>query len=187
MNVERRDLAEADLRQPDDSQSVVELTQTFGSRAIAAGRGVVAFGRANSGPICLTLTLVGIVISATVFSVLGVRNHRNFGTWAYDMAIYDQAFWLISQGGDTFMSVRGLDVWGHHVNLIAYAFAPFYRLGAGPEFLYVVQNVSIALRCAPRVPDRQGALRQAVDGPRLRRRLPALRARPMGRLDQLPP
>ena len=48
------------------------------------------------------------------------------------------------------MTVRGMDVWGHHLNLIAYAFAPFYRwFGAGPEFLYVVQNVSIALGALP--------------------------------------
>jgi uncharacterized membrane protein len=120
-----------------------------GSRIRRAVHDVFAFTRANSGPICLVVTLVGIVIWATVFSVLGVRNHRNFGTWAYDMAIYDQAFWLVSEGGSTFMTVRGLDVWGHHVNLIAYAFAPFYRLGAGPEFLYVVQNVAIACGALP--------------------------------------
>ncbi len=121
----------------------------FAAETVDLGREIVAFGRANSGPICLIVTLVGIVIWATVFSVLGVRNHRNFGTWAYDMAIYDQAFWLVSEGGSTFMTVRGLDVWGHHVNLIAYAFAPFYRFGAGPEFLYVVQNVSIAFGALP--------------------------------------
>ena len=164
----RQGHVDADLRQPDDSQSVVELTQTvgvvdtaprlarrrrsgrqFAAETVDLGREIVAFGRANSGPICLVATLVGIVIWATVFSVLGVRNHRNFGTWAYDMAIYDQAFWLVSEGGSTFMTVRGLDVWGHHVNLIAYAFAPFYRFGAGPEFLYVVQNVSIAFGALP--------------------------------------
>ena len=32
---------------------------------------------------------------------------------------------------------------------MAYVFAPFYRLGAGPEFLYIVQNVSIALGALP--------------------------------------
>ena len=54
------------------------------------------------------------------------------------------------------MTVRGIDVWGHHLNLIAYAFAPFYRwLGAGPEFLYVVQNVVARPRRAARLPDRQ--------------------------------
>ena len=156
-----------DLRQPGDSQSVGQLTQTvvaverglakprrrsgrqFVAETADLGREGIGFIRAHSSPICLGVTIAGIVIWAVVFSVLGVRNHRNFGTWAYDMAIYDQAFWLVSEGGSTFLTVRGLDVWGHHVNLVAYVFAPFYRLGAGPEFLYIVQNVSIALGALP--------------------------------------
>ena len=122
-----------------------------------------------------------------MFAMLGVRNHRNFGTWAYDMAIYDQAFWLVSQGGQTFMTVRGLDVWGHHVNLIAYAFAPFYWLGAGPEFLYVVQNVSIALGALPVYLIAKDRLRHSRwIGLRLRRRLPAVRPDAVHLLDQLP-
>ena len=55
--------------------------------------------RGRTAPICLGVALAGIVIWAAIFSVLGVRNHRNFGTWAFDMAIYDQAFWLVSRGG----------------------------------------------------------------------------------------
>jgi uncharacterized membrane protein len=106
--------------------------------------------RDHAGAIALTLTLAGTAIWAVVFSVLGVRHHRNFATWAFDMAIYDQAFWLVGQGGETFSTVRGLDVWGHHLNLIAYAFAPLYRwFDAGPEFLYVVQNVTLALGALP--------------------------------------
>jgi len=163
---QRADLADG-LRQPGDSQPVGELTQTvvaverglarprrrparqFASETVDLGRELVGLVRTHSAPICLVVTIIGIVIWATVFSVLGARNHRNFGTWAYDMAIYDQAMWLVSQGGSTFMTVRGLDVWGHHVNLVAYLLAPFYRLGAGPEFLYIVQNVSIAIGALP--------------------------------------
>lgn len=95
------------------------------------------------------LTFAGIIIFASVFGSLGVQNHNNFGTWSYDMGIYDQGFWLASRFGDTFMSVRGLDFWGHHVNLIAYAFVPFYWLGAGPSFLYVVQACVLGLGAAP--------------------------------------
>jgi uncharacterized membrane protein len=148
--------AEADVREADDSQSVVELTPTGGRRREWVGdardysRSVGEFLRDNSGPIALTLTLAGIVIWALIFSSLGIRHHRNFATWAYDMAIYDQAFWLVSRGGQTFLTVRGLDVWGHHLNLVAYIFAPFYRwFGAGPEFLYAVQNVTLALGALP--------------------------------------
>jgi uncharacterized membrane protein len=152
--------ADSGSARADDPQPVVEPTPTvrvverrrrrdFAGAAVAAGRDVAGFVRSNSGRICLVATLVGIAVWATIFATLGVRNHRNFGTWAFDMAIYDQAFWLVAQGGPTFITVRGLDVWGHHVNLIAYLFAPFYRLGAGPEFLYVVQNVTIAFGALP--------------------------------------
>ena len=95
------------------------------------------------------LTLLASVVFMSVFGALGVQNHRNFGTWSYDMAIYDQATWLLSRGGDTFMSVRGLDVWGHHVNPILYLLVPFYWFGAGPSFLYVAQAVALGAAAWP--------------------------------------
>lgn len=90
----------------------------------------------------------GAVLFAVVFGSLGVMNHRNFGTWSYDMGIYDQGFWLVSRG-EQFMSVRGMNFWGHHFNVIAFVFAPAYWLGAGPEFLYVVQAIALALGAIP--------------------------------------
>jgi uncharacterized membrane protein len=134
----------------DTPTATVQERRDWAADAREFGRDAATFCRDNSAPIALALTLVGIVIWAAVFSTLGVRHHRNFATWAYDMAIYDQAFWLVSRGGQTFMTVRGLDVWGHHLNLVAYAFAPFYRwFHAGPEFLYVVQNSVLALGALP--------------------------------------
>ncbi|HEY3484267.1 MAG TPA: DUF2079 domain-containing protein [Ilumatobacteraceae bacterium] len=95
------------------------------------------------------LTLAGAVIFAWVFGRLGVQHHRNFGTWAFDMGIYDQSFWLVSRGGQSFVTVRGLEFWGHHFNPIAIAFAPFYWLGAGPEFLYVAQAAALGAAAIP--------------------------------------
>lgn len=95
------------------------------------------------------LTLVGAVGFAVLFGRLGVRHHRSFGTWSFDMGIYDQAFWLVSRGGQSFMTVRGLEFWGHHVNLIALVFVPFYWLGAGPSFLYVAQATVMGLGAVP--------------------------------------
>lgn len=109
----------------------------------------VALLRESSSSLCLTLTLSGIAMFSVLFGTLAVVNHRNFGTWAYDAAIYDQAIWLVSRGQETFMSVRGMDVWGHHLNLVFFLFAPAYWLGAGPEFLYIVQNFVIALAALP--------------------------------------
>ena len=92
--------------------------------------------------------LLGALIFTVVFGRLGIQHHRNFGTWSFDMGIYDQAFWLVSRG-KSWNTVRGIDVWGHHVNLIAFAFVPFYWLGAGPSFLYVVQAMALGAGAIP--------------------------------------
>ena len=94
-------------------------------------------------------TGAGALLFALVFGKLGIEHHRNFGTWSYDMGIYDQGFWLVSRGGQSFMTVRGMEFWGHHLNLIVVAFAPFYWLGAGPSFLYLAQAVGLAVAAFP--------------------------------------
>lgn len=88
------------------------------------------------------LMFTGVAIFTVVFARLGIQRHRTFGTWAFDMGIYDQGFWLVSRG-KSFITVRGIDFWGHHVNLIAIAFAPFYWFGAGPSFLMAVQAAAL--------------------------------------------
>ena len=95
------------------------------------------------------LSLLAAAVFALVFGRLGIQNHRNFGTWAYDMGIYDQGFWLVSRGGQSFVTVRGLEFWGHHVNVVVLLFVPFYWLGAGPAFLYVVQATVMGLGAIP--------------------------------------
>jgi uncharacterized membrane protein len=94
-------------------------------------------------------TAAGAMLFALVFGKLGIQHQRNFGTWSYDMGIYDQGFWLVSRGGQSFMTVRGLEFWGQHLNLIVVAFVPFYWLGAGPSFLYVAQAVGLAAAAFP--------------------------------------
>jgi hypothetical protein len=55
------------------------------------------------------LTGAGVLLFVLVFGRLGVQHHNNFGTWSYDMGIYDQGFWLVSRGGQSFMTVRGME------------------------------------------------------------------------------
>ncbi|HUP68526.1 MAG TPA: DUF2079 domain-containing protein, partial [Acidimicrobiales bacterium] len=70
--------------------------------------------------------------------------HARFSTYGFDLGIYDQATWLLSQFNGQLITVRGLNVFGHHATPILYLFAPFYRLGAGPEFLLIVQVLAQA-------------------------------------------
>ena len=127
--------------------------------------GEIAVSRSNAGSTAFStihpaawLTGAGALIFALVFGRLGVQHHRNFGTWSYDMGIYDQGFWLVSRGGQSFMTVRGMEFWGHHLNLIVLAYVPFYWLGAGPSFLYVAQAVGLGAGGHSRLPDRSRPL-----------------------------
>jgi uncharacterized membrane protein len=78
---------------------------------------------------------------SVLFIVLGWIRHERFGTFSFDLGIYDQAVWLLSRFHDPFVTVRGMEYFGHHVNLVTVLFVPFYWLGAGPLFLLVVQVV----------------------------------------------
>ncbi|MGH9164818.1 MAG: DUF2079 domain-containing protein, partial [Acidimicrobiales bacterium] len=76
---------------------------------------------------------------ALVFIVLGWRQQDRFATYGFDLGIYDQGIWLLSRFKDPFITVRGLELFGHHMNPALVAFVPFYWLGAGPHFLLVAQ------------------------------------------------
>lgn len=89
-----------------------------------------------------------VALYVGTFGILTWRQQSNFGTFGYDMGIYDQATWLLAHG-HSFITVRGLSVWGNHVNVILYLFAPAYWLGAGPHFLYLVETVWLAAGALP--------------------------------------
>src|SRR5262249_33872818 len=78
---------------------------------------------------------------SVVFIVLGWLRQERFATFSFDLGIYDQGVWLLSRFHDPFVTVRGLELFGHHVNAILFLFVPFYWLGAGPLFLLSVQVV----------------------------------------------
>jgi len=91
---------------------------------------------------------VMIALWVAVFGVLVWRRHDRFGSFGFDMGIYDQAVWLAAHGG-SFITVRGLDLFGHHANVAFYLLAPFSWLGAGPHFLNLVQVGSLAACTVP--------------------------------------
>ena len=96
------------------------------------------------------LALAGLIaLYVAVFGVLTWRQHTNFGTFGFDMGIYDQALWLLSRFREPFVTVRGLNYFGHHVNVLPLLFVPAYWLGAGPRFLYLAETVALAAGAIP--------------------------------------
>ena len=79
-----------------------------------------------------------VVVWGVTFVALGWLRHSRFTTYGFDLGIFDQGIWLLSRF-HSFVTVRGLPVFGNHANVILLAFVPFYWLGAGPGLLLVVQ------------------------------------------------
>lgn len=94
----------------------------------------------------LAVMAAGYVV---VFGTLTWRQQSRFGTFGFDMGIYDQSIWLLSQFKTPFCTVRGLNYFGHHVNPITLLFVPAYWLGAGPHFLYLVETLWLAAGAVP--------------------------------------
>jgi uncharacterized membrane protein len=91
-----------------------------------------------------TVLVVCIVVWIAWFFRLPLVRHERFQTFGFDLGIYDQGVWLLSQFRDPFVTVRGLNLFGHHMNPFLLVLAPFYRAGGGVEFLLAVQVLAQA-------------------------------------------
>jgi uncharacterized membrane protein len=85
-----------------------------------------------------------VTLWSAEFIRLPMLRYDRFGTFGFDLGIYDQGTWLLSRAQDPFVTIRGLELFGHHANVFLLLLAPFYWLGAGPIFLLVVQVVAQA-------------------------------------------
>ena len=98
-------------------------------------------------PILLLVAMIGVYVA--VFGTLTWRQHANYGTFGFDMGIHDQGIWLTSRFENPFVTVRGMNYYGHHVNLISILYVPLYWLGGGPELLSITQAMALALGAVP--------------------------------------
>lgn len=98
-------------------------------------------------PAAVVAAMVGLYW--LVFGFLVYRQQSNFGTFGFDIGIHDQGIWLVSQGRTPFVTVRGLDYFAHHVNVVSIGFVPLYWLGAGPHLLIVVHTAVVAAGAVP--------------------------------------
>lgn len=89
-----------------------------------------------------------VVIWIATFAFLVVRRHDRFWDIDFDMGIHDQAIWLLARGRG-FVTVRGLQAFGHHATPGYFLLAPASWLGAGPNFLNVMQVTVLALGAFP--------------------------------------
>ncbi len=118
------------------------------SIAVAARpRGEAMRAARNAHPATVLLG-IAIVLWIVVFGVLVWRRHVLYGTIDFDLGIHDQSTWLLSRG-HWFTTVRGLPIFGHHATFGYFLLVPFYWLGAGAQFINLLQVVVLALGAIP--------------------------------------
>ena len=129
-----------------DAPSTVETPPTNVTTSLWSPRCARWLGRRLTA-----VVLVMATIESAVMIWLQYRQHVNYGTYGYDVGLYDQATWLLGQGpfSSPFLTSRGLPVWGHHVNPILIALSPLTRLGAGAMFFSALQTVVVFLGALP--------------------------------------
>ncbi len=74
---------------------------------------------------------------------VGLR-HSQFGSFDYDLGLWDQYIWLMAHG-ESFNTIRGLHNYGFHASFSLYLFVPFYWLGAGPWLINTAMVLSVAV------------------------------------------
>jgi uncharacterized membrane protein len=110
-----------------------------------------ASGRPSRSLVVVPEVVLGasVAVYVLILGTLTWAQQSNFGTYGFDMGLYDQGIWLLSRFEEPFLTGRGLNFFAHHVNPITLLFVPAYWLGAGPHFLYLVETVWMALGAVP--------------------------------------
>jgi uncharacterized membrane protein len=90
-----------------------------------------------------------IVVTTIVLFVCSSARHALFQSTAYDLAIFDQAVYLISQNQTPFSSLMEINILGDHTAFIFYPLALLYKIYPDVHWLLFVQAFSLALGAWP--------------------------------------
>lgn len=94
------------------------------------------------------LLILTMVVWFAVFGTLIWQRHDRYATFDFDLGHHDQAIWLLAHGKG-FITVSGMPVLGHHFTVAYFALAPLYWLGAGAQFLNLLQTAALAFSAVP--------------------------------------
>ncbi|HEV3504080.1 MAG TPA: DUF2079 domain-containing protein, partial [Actinomycetes bacterium] len=109
------------------------------------GRRLVAATRVSASGLCALALGITLAVFVVAFTGATWTAHARFGTYGFDVGIYDQGTWLLSRGRAPFVTVRGLNLLGLDAAYIMALVAPLYRLWADPRLLLLLQVVFLAL------------------------------------------
>lgn len=88
------------------------------------------------------------ITSLVLFGCSSIR-HALFQSDAWDLGIFDQAVYLISQGKPPISSLLGFHILGDHAAIVFYPLALLYKISPNVHWLFAVQSVSLGLGALP--------------------------------------
>ncbi len=93
--------------------------------------------------------LLMIVVTTIILFAASSARHALFHSTAYDLAIFDQAIYLISQNQTPFSSLMEINILGDHTAFIFYPLALLYKIYPDVHWLLFVQAFALALGAWP--------------------------------------
>ncbi|MCC7494334.1 MAG: DUF2079 domain-containing protein [Fimbriimonadaceae bacterium] len=99
-------------------------------------------------PWAVALLVGAVLVFVWTLGGLAVANWRLYYANG-DLAIYDQATWLVAFGQPPAMTIRGMHVFAHHINLPLLPVALLYRLWPSPVTLLWLQALAAGVGAVP--------------------------------------
>ena len=87
--------------------------------------------------------------AATILFLCSSLRHALFQSTAWDLGIFDQVIYLISQGKSPISSFLGFHIMGDHASWIFYILALFYKIYPDVHWLLAVQAVALSVGALP--------------------------------------
>ncbi|MEJ1935584.1 DUF2079 domain-containing protein, partial [Nostoc sp. NIES-2111] len=91
------------------------------------------------------------IICASVLILLAASSlrHELFQSTAFDLGIFDQAVYLISQGKEPVTTIQGFHILGDHAAWIFYPLALLYKIYPSVYWLFAVQVIALGIAALP--------------------------------------
>jgi len=114
-------------------------------------------GRKVLKKVDVSVLLLGlaVLVYTVVLSYFTILKNYEFGTYAWDLGIFNQSFWTTLNSGKLFYSTAALLIvpsgsfFGTHFSPILFLVLPFYAIYQAPQSLLVIQSLVLALGAIP--------------------------------------
>jgi uncharacterized membrane protein len=90
-----------------------------------------------------------LISSALLYSLVGIFRHNHFGSFGFDLGIYDQAIWLYSRFKVPYSTIKGMIVLADHFSPTLILLAPLYWVWDNVKILLIFQAFIACLGAYP--------------------------------------